>query len=276
MKKQSSYSLFPHNLSSRIVLPVLSFLLLISLVINGIFVYQSLERMRVIAVPDGDSLQLKDGRRVRLLGIDAPERGRCMAGEARNKLVDLALGKRVRLKQIVTDDYGRMLANVIVEDVPTWLGFLRWKYSGTRPGLEATQTASDSGTKRDYSGTRPGLEARGFPDPDPLLQRALLSAGLARNRSSSGNPYNEVLKDAQEIAKSAKIGIWSDACRGQVPASEDCTIKGNTRAGEKYYYVPSCRQYSQVLVDRAYGDAWFCSETEAREAGFVPSPVCGK
>lgn len=273
MKKQSSSFIFTRSffhdlLTSRRFpfLPVVSFCLLISLVINGIYFFQSFERTRVISVPDGDSLQLADGRRVRLLGIDAPERGRCMGDEARTKLADLALGKRVRLKNVVTDDYGRMLANVIVEDVPTWLGFLRWKYSGTRPGLEAE--------------TNPVIPALGAgiqsPFSDPLLQRALSSAGLARNRSSSGNPYNEVLKDAQEVARSAKLGIWSDACRGQMPVSEDCTIKGNTRAGEKYYYVPSCRQYSQVLVDRAYGDAWFCTEAEAREAGFIEAPSCVK
>lgn len=256
MKKQSSSFVFPHNFSHGLLpsrsfplLPVVSFCLLISLVVNGIYHYQSLERTRVIAVPDGDSLQLADGRRVRLLGLDAPERGRCMAGEARDKLVALALGKRVRLENLVTDDYGRTLANVIVESIPTWFGYLRHRFISTD-----SLTPSDSA--------------------DPLVQRTLLSAGLARNRSSSGNPYHQVLKDAQEIAKSGKLGIWSDTCRSQTPESGDCTIKGNTRAGEKYYYVPSCSQYSQVLIDRAYGDAWFCSEVEAKKAGFVKAQSC--
>ncbi len=250
---------------------VLSFL---SFLTNGIYLYQSFERMRVVSVPDGDSLQLKDGRRVRLLGIDAPERGRCMADQARAKLLDLALGKRVRLKDVVTDDYGRTLATVIVEDFPTWLRYLRWKFLGTRPGLEATLSPGAPGTKAADSGTRPGLEAGGYPDPDPILQRGLLVDGLARNRSSVSNPYHQVLVDAQEVAKASKLGIWSDACRGAMPVSEDCTIKGNTRAGEKYYYLPTCPQYDQVLVDRAYGDAWFCSESEAKKAGFIKAQSC--
>lgn len=260
MKKQSSSFVFPRSfphdfLPSRSfpLLPVVSFCLLISLVVNGKYLYQSLERTRVIAVPDGDSLQLSDGRRVRLLGIDAPERGRCMAGEAREKLVDLALGKRVQLKNLVTDDYGRTLATVIVKDFSTWLGYLARRFYWS-----------------DWIISRIGrINVR-----DPLLQRALLSAGLARNRSSSGNPYHQVLKDAERVAKTAKLGIWSDACRGAMPASEDCTIKGNTRAGEKYYYVPSCGQYSQILVDRAFGDAWFCTEIEAKKAGFVRAASC--
>jgi len=191
---------------------------------NILFAVNNWQRSIVVSVPDGDSLQLKDGRRIRLLGIDAPERGRCMADEARAKLAELAQGRHVRLKNVVTDDYGRQLATVIVGGVP--------------------------------------------------LQRALLSAGLARNRSSLSNPYHQVLKDAQEAAKAAKLGIWSDTCRGQTPVSEDCTIKGNTRAGEKYYYLPSCGQYDQVLVDRAFGDSWFCSELEAKKAGFTKATSC--
>lgn len=203
---------------------------------NILFAVNNWQRNIVVSVPDGDSLQLQDGRRIRLLGIDAPEKGRCMADQAREKLVDLALGKRVGLKNLITDDYGRTMAMVIVQD---------WKLPGTRPGLEAG-----------------------------LLQYTLLAAGLARNRSSVSNPYHQVLKDVGEAAKAAKLGIWSDTCRGEKPVSDDCTIKGNTRAGEKYYYLSSCSQYDQVLIDRAFGDSWFCSEQEAKKAGFIQAPSC--
>lgn len=205
-------------------IPILAIGFILALLGNILFAVNNWQRSTVVSVPDGDSLQLADGRRVRLLGIDAPEKGRCMAGEARQKLLELAQGKHVQLKNIVTDSYGRMLATVIIGDLP--------------------------------------------------LQRTLLAAGLVRNRSSVGNPYNQVLKDAAEAAKAAKLGIWSDTCRGQTPVSEDCTIKGNTRAGEEYYYLPSCSQYEQVLVDRAFGDSWFCSEQEAKKAGFIFAPSC--
>ncbi len=208
-----------------------------SLVGNILFVVNSFERSRVVGVPDGDSLQLKDGRRVRLLGVDAPERGRCMADEARAKLVDLAQGRHVRLKNVVTDSYGRMLATVIVEDWPAWIGYMQKRF-------------------------------------DPLLQRVLISSGLARNKSSSGSQYNQVLHDAQEVARAGKLGIWSDACRSQTPLDVDCTIKGNSRAGEKYYYLPSCSQYPQVLIDRAFGDSWFCTEGDALKAGFAKAVSC--
>lgn len=77
-----------------------------------------------------------------------------------------------------------------------------------------------------------------------------------------------MLKDATEVAKAAKLGIWSDECRGQTSGKEDCTIKGNVRAGKKQFYTPDCPTYEQVVVDTAFGDVWFCSQKEALAAGF--------
>src|SRR3990167_10534897 len=91
---------------------------------NVYFFIDLWQRNIVVSVPDGDSLQLKDGRRIRLLGIDAPEKGRCMADEARAKLAELTKGRHVRLKNVVTDDYGRQLATVIIEDWPAWIGYM--------------------------------------------------------------------------------------------------------------------------------------------------------
>jgi len=227
-------------------------ILLVSLVVNAVFVVDSRQRSRVSAVPDGDSLDLADGRRIRLLGIDAPERGRCMADEARARLIQLAGGKRVRLKDVVKDDFGRQLAMVIVEDWRTLHGYLRWKFFFTTPGRGSAD----------------------LPEPDPLLQRGMVSGGLARSKAATSNPYYGVLKSAQEIARSRKLGIWSDACRSQLPVNQDCTIKGNVRQGKKFFYPESCRQYEQVVVDTAYGDRWFCSSAEGLKAGFTPAPGC--
>lgn len=86
--------------------------LVISAGLNFYFLHANREENRVTSVPDGDSVQLSDGRRVRMLGIDAPERNRCMANESRNRLKELALDTIVVLEDTVTDDYGRILANV--------------------------------------------------------------------------------------------------------------------------------------------------------------------
>lgn len=81
-------------------------------------------------VVDGDTVELRDGRRVRYLGIDTPEVRR-RAGErwvydpepfgeaAMQANRDLVGGQRVRLEfdQRLKDKYGRLLAYVYVDEV---------------------------------------------------------------------------------------------------------------------------------------------------------------
>lgn len=65
-------------------------------------------------VIDGDTVVLHDGRKVRYLGINAPEHGQPYAWEATNFNRRLVSGASVRLEfdQIQEDRYGRLLAYV--------------------------------------------------------------------------------------------------------------------------------------------------------------------
>ena len=73
---------------------------------------------------DGDTLILAGGRRVRLLGIDAPEMERdgrpaqFLAHKAKAYLAQLTRGKKVRLEYgpLRYDHYGRVLAHVFLAD----------------------------------------------------------------------------------------------------------------------------------------------------------------
>ena len=74
----------------------------------------------VARVGDGDTIQLTDGRRVRLVQIDAPElgEGECYSREARDALARLAPeGSRIELQRDPklddTDRYGRLLRYVV-------------------------------------------------------------------------------------------------------------------------------------------------------------------
>ncbi len=81
----------------------------------------ALEQARLERVIDGDTLRLEDGRRVRFLGVDAPELGRDgepdepLAREARRAVMDFfADDKRVYLSYDVRreDRFGRTLAYI--------------------------------------------------------------------------------------------------------------------------------------------------------------------
>lgn len=77
----------------------------------------------VTYVVDGDTVDLANGERVRLVGIDTPERGACGSEEATANLERLVLGKRVRLRMSDEDrdGYGRLLRYVDVGAVDAGL-----------------------------------------------------------------------------------------------------------------------------------------------------------
>ncbi|CAG0981076.1 Thermonuclease [Burkholderiales bacterium] len=75
---------------------------------------------RVVAVTDGDTLTVLDGTRavrVRLWGVDAPERGQPWSRRARDALAARAMHRDVRVETVGTDGYGRTLARVSVGGV---------------------------------------------------------------------------------------------------------------------------------------------------------------
>ena len=76
------------------------------------------ERFVVIRVIDGDTVELKGGDRLRLLGIDTPEKGERLHDEAANLLEKLARGKKARIEFAKTrrDRYGRLLGFLYIDD----------------------------------------------------------------------------------------------------------------------------------------------------------------
>lgn len=76
------------------------------------------DEITVVGVIDGDTVELEDGRRVRLIGIDTPERGDIDADSATSLTERLVLRKSVRLEfdRDQKDRYGRTLAFLWVDD----------------------------------------------------------------------------------------------------------------------------------------------------------------
>jgi micrococcal nuclease len=220
----------------------------VSILFNFVLIHSVYQKSQVVSVPDGDSLDLRDGRRVRLIGIDAPEKGRCLADRAKTRLTELTLGKHIRMKNMVKDTYGRTLANVIIEDPLDVLKYEWWWLRARVLGMTVTDK------------------------PSTYINRVMVEEGLAKY-SNTGTEYDPTLSKAHLTATSNRLGIYSSTCRQTEPPS-DKPIKGNIREGKKYYYLPDCRYYSQVIVDTSYGDQWFASESDAKTVGYQSAPAC--
>ncbi|TDR34845.1 thermonuclease family protein [Aquamicrobium defluvii] len=208
------------------------------------------------SVIDGDTIEIH-GERIRFNGIDAPESA-----------------------QLCSDSGGRMYrcgaqsANAL----STWLA--------------ASSPTSCSYVDRDQYGRFVGNCSRA---DGASVQRWLVRNGHAMDwpRYSSGAFSKE-----QAAAKAEKIGIWQGSFQApwewravqrqemnssMVPlvsssgtsaasASDNsgaCDIKGNiSKGGERIYHVPGQKWYSRTKITTSKGERWFCSEQEARAAGW--------
>ncbi|MDJ0330632.1 thermonuclease family protein [Planococcus sp. S3-L1] len=136
-----------------------------------------------------------------------------------------------------------------------------------------------------------------FDDYDRLLayiyvdgesvQEQMLASGLARVAYvfPPNTRHLDDFEQVEQVAKDSQTGIWQyenystdrgfdSEAYGQEPtstpstppkeATTDCDIKGNiNRSGNKIYHLPSDSSYEQTNPEE-----WFCSEQEAKNAGF--------
>jgi endonuclease YncB( thermonuclease family) len=95
----------------------------------------------ISGVEDGDTFLLDSGQPVRLIGINAPERGSSGFTAATQALVSFIVGKMVYLEydRYQDDKYGRLLAWVWVgcEDDPAFMpaDYMHLSKNQSRPGL---------------------------------------------------------------------------------------------------------------------------------------------
>lgn len=105
---------------------------------------------------------------------------------------------------------------------------------------------------------------------------ALVTAGLAFAYKTYSTRY--VPQEAQALR--AGRGLWTSVVlrpeafrRNQgaspVPAQASCRIKGNISSkDERIYHVPGQTWYARTKISPRKGERWFCSEAEARKAGW--------
>ena len=88
-------------------------ILAIALVWLGTSAFVQTFDAKVVGVSDGDTITVYDGReqtRIRLDGIDGPERGAHFSQRAKQFTSGLVFGKQVRIEGKERDRYGRLVA----------------------------------------------------------------------------------------------------------------------------------------------------------------------
>ena len=146
------------------------------------------ETFNITYVVDGDTVEIEGGERVRLIGIDSPERGEPYYSEAKNQLTTLVLNKQVRLEKDITDKdrYGRLLRYIYVDDLFINVEIVKLGYakSYTYPPDVKYQNLILS-AERDARNSQRGLWAQSEPtpvsQPQPQTSASIICSSNAYN-----------------------------------------------------------------------------------------------
>jgi len=189
-----------------------------------------------VTVVDGDTIEIH-GKRIRLHGIDAPESGQSCLNED---------GNAYRCGQISANQMAAYVS-----------------------GKTVTCHLKDN----DRYGR---LVAACFVNGQDINER-LVSEGWALAYTQYSRDYI----GAEKAAKRDNLGVW----RGQFvepwkwrkgarlvsskqDKSDGCTIKGNISSSGKIYHTPESPWYARTKINTQKGERWFCSEEEAKAAGW--------
>ena len=147
---------------------LLIFVLFLSNIVNA----KTIEGL-VVGVADGDTITVLDQHmntyKIRLQGIDAPEKKQAFGEKSKQSLNDLVHGKQVHIEYDKEDKYGRMVGKVTLGDLDVCLQQLvlgmAWHYKKYQNEQPATDRAVYSDTEMKSKSLRLGLWADETPMP---------------------------------------------------------------------------------------------------------------
>lgn len=87
-------------------------------------------------------------------------------------------------------------------------------------------------------------------------------------------PHAVVTLGGIRLGKYAIIALMLTATFAEPVSAQKCNIKGNVSTqGERIYHVPGQKYYNDTRISESHGERWFCTEEEARAAGWRRSKV---
>ena len=191
------------------------------------------------SVIDGDTLEIH-GTRISLHGIDAPESGQsCLVQSQPSRCgqqAALALAERIGAQTVTCEPKGRDQFQTVV-------------------------AVCSAGAEN--------------------LNAWLVAAGMALAYRQDSTDYVR----QEKAAAKKKTGIWRGAfvkpwkwrlgkrlVLDSDPDNNACTITGNiSQSSKRVYHVPGGQYYGPIRIETSKGERWFCSEADAKKAGWRKS-----
>ncbi|WP_136798701.1 thermonuclease family protein [Desulfosediminicola ganghwensis] len=223
---------------------LLSLLLVFSLLfISSTSLAQAIIKGKVVNVADGDTITVLDSsyrqHKIRLYGIDTPEKGQAFGNSAKKFTAGLVAGKQVEVKAYDVDRYGRTVGVVMVAGLNVNRELIKagyaWQY---RKYCKASFCGDWLQLEREARVSMRGLWDFAVDPVPPWEWRKAKRSGNTSSKTS--NTYT-------------------------APASE--AYHGNVKS--HVFHAPSCRHYECKNCVQSFG-----SRQEALDSGYRPCGMC--
>ncbi len=178
---------------------------------------------RVVGVADGDTVTVLDASntqfKIRLLGIDAPEKKMPYGNKSKEYLSALVFNKQVTVEYSKKDRYGRTVGKIIVGGLDANLAQIKAGMAWHYKQYQREQTVADRGlyaqAEEDARGSKRGL----WKDADPVAPWDWRKAVKRKNTAVAAAEWTEVAvgvdsavvyADSATIIRSGnKVKMWS-------------------------------------------------------------------
>jgi len=191
---------------------------------------------KVVKVTDGDTVHVLDQstvrHKIRLGGIDAPEKKQAFGKKSKQNMANLVAGKQVEVEYYKRDRYGRIIGKLIKDGQDINLLQIKHGYAWHYKYYQKDQTKLD----------------------------------------------RDLYSSAEIGARAKRLGLWVEPAippwefrrkGNQATTTTGCNIKGNISSnGNRIYHLPDTYWYSRTKINGAKGERWFCTEEEAKAAGW--------
>jgi endonuclease YncB( thermonuclease family) len=240
---------------------------------------------KVVKIADGDTITILDAQnvqhRIRLQGIDAPERRQAFGQVSRENLGGLVFGKQVDVEYEKVDRYGRLVGKVSIngddeclEQIKSGLAWHYKKYENEQSSTDHQLYANAEETAR--------VQKRGLwldSNPTPPWDFRHHTTGSSADSDSPdepqsfdvGNPVGQ--PSARPVFSSSPSSDFKNAPAPSVnltaTPNESGSIRGNKRT--MIYHWPGCPNYDDIAV---HNRVPFQTREDAARAGYRAARNC--
>lgn len=214
---------------------------------------------KVTKVIDGDTLEIIESgvstRRIRLKGIDAPERNQAFAIESTRSLARLTNGKEVIIEWEKIDEHDRLVGRVLIEKRDICLEQIRagmaWHFKRYQHEQTARERELYDRSENEARSARKGLWADSKP-----LEPWVVRTGQRDFRPEISEKQPAIIQPPEPQPNTQAV-------------AQTEVIRGNRRS--MIYHWPGCPNYDDIAM---HNRVPFASRAEAERAGYRAARNC--